>query len=66
MSKRKAVTKAMLNRVLDTLEARGKVVANVDVRDDGTVSLGLTTGERVPLPANDQADTDWDKALGLQ
>lgn len=66
MANRKAVTKALLNRVLDTLEARGKVVGDVLVNPDGTVSLGLTSGERVPLPANDQADTDWDKALGLQ
>ena len=65
MANRKAVTKALLNRVLDTLEARGRTVAKVDVRDDGTVSLGLTTGERVPVPSTDQADTDWDKALGL-
>jgi hypothetical protein len=36
------------------------------VKPDGSLSLGLTTGERVPLPAKDQADTDWDKALGLQ
>lgn len=66
MSNRPAVTKALLNRVLDTLEARGKVVGDVVVRPDGSLSLGLTTGERVPLAANDQADTDWDKALGIQ
>lgn len=66
MSNRKAVTKAVLNRVLDALEARGKIVGDVLVRPDGSLSLGLTSGERVALPANDQADTNWDKALGLQ
>jgi hypothetical protein len=66
VSNRKAVTKAVLNRVIDALEARGKVVGDVLLNPDGSLSLGLTTGERVPLPAKDQADTDWDKALGLQ
>lgn len=66
MSKRAAVTKAMFKRVLDALEERGRTIGDVLVKPDGSLSIGLTTGERVPLPANDQADTDWDKALGIQ
>lgn len=66
LSNRKAVTKAQLLRVVSALEARGKTIGDVLLRPDGSLSLGLTTGERVPLPANDQADNDWDKALGLQ
>lgn len=62
---RKAVTKAELRRLLDVLAERGKTVAEV-IQGGGELRLRLTDGTDAPLPSADQAEAEWDKALGLQ
>lgn len=65
MTRRATVTKAQLRRVLDVLEERGRTVAEV-IEAHGEIRMRLTDGTDADLPSADQAEAEWDKALGLQ
>jgi hypothetical protein len=64
--KRPSVTKAQMTRALAVLEAAGKTVADVILLPDGSWRLRLTDGGGSILPSPDQAEAEWDKALGLR
>lgn len=63
---RRAVTQAQLQRAVKAFEAMGKTVAGLRLRPDGSWDLRLTTDGDADLTSAEQAEAEWDKALGLQ
>lgn len=63
---RQAVTKAQLTRAVRALEAMGKTVTAAVLHPDGSWEVRLTDAANGNLSSPDQADTDWDRKLGLQ
>lgn len=63
---RRAVTCAQIKRTVKAFEAMGKTVAGAVLRPDGSWEVRLTDGTGATLPSPEQAEADWDRALGLQ